>query len=360
MVQIDKDSVTLQSLINARRLFSWWYGEIVGGFSYVVSKLPLEHEKTTKVLYTGGERTVENHNLNVRAAIGSDEKSWRELIDLLRPSGNRSQIIRVVLNDGLFLSRTNSYPDIAIQHLEKIVDTDVLGATPFDQSNALWNWRLINRANGNVEVETVILRKSLVDQIAALAHQFGIEIAAIEVVTDDREKTFQIVEFDTSATRRNRMVSRLNLAAAGLFVILGMATLAVSYRGHQTAHYVLAAKVVEERTQLTDLRRRQKDVVSVFEANAVLLKTKIETPSFIHIWNTLSKELPSSVWLSELRISGNRGRMSGFAESAAPLIERLETLDVFENVSFASPVRIDRQNNLERFDISFSLEILDE
>ncbi len=86
---------------------------------------------------------------------------------------------------------------------------------------------------------------------------------------------------------------------------------------------------------------------------------KISTVSLVQLWEELTRSLPDSTWVIELRLTGRKAEITGFAHSAANLIGILERSPYFSSVEFGSPVNVDPQIKKERFNIRFQLERLD-
>ena len=80
------------------------------------------------------------------------------------------------------------------------------------------------------------------------------------------------------------------------------------------------------------------------------------------ILKELSQILPSTVWIWNIKFSGNDLEMSGFADSASDLISLLDRSPLFEKVEFLAPVTKERERRTggdkekERFKIKLRLE----
>ena len=66
----------------------------------------------------------------------------------------------------------------------------------------------------------------------------------------------------------------------------------------------------------------------------------------------VSRRLPDETWLVQLSRRGDELIMSGFSSKATALISLLEDSALFSDVQFGAPVTLDRDVNLERFNIT--------
>jgi general secretion pathway protein L len=69
----------------------------------------------------------------------------------------------------------------------------------------------------------------------------------------------------------------------------------------------------------------------------------------VSVIENLTRLLPDSAWLTDLRIDGDTVDISGFSKSAASLIPILETSSVFSEAAFTSAVTRDPSEAKERF-----------
>ncbi len=341
----------------AGRFLTWWRDELAQCCA------PLSSSVAGRMLSRGSRRGA-RVSLS-KTAGGTDAApfhaaleapSWSLLHTRLKAAGKEREPVTVELDEDLYLSRVASYPAGALANLDTIVDLDVEKSTPFDPDTALWKWRVLDRSGGHLRVETVILRRNHILTILNLASEAGIEISEI---TAAGAPPLRLLKLTTAADRRRTFWRRVNLGLAAVIVLLALGAAGTAYQKRSAAAVELEAQVTQAKTRALRLRKAQAEAEAQFETNALLQREKARSPSLAGVWNALSETLPSGVWLTEMQISGRNGRISGFADSAAPLIEKLETLDQLSGVSFVSPVTMNPDDRSERFDISFTLEVSD-
>jgi len=103
------------------------------------------------------------------------------------------------------------------------------------------------------------------------------------------------------------------------------------------------------------LRRK----VGEAQANAAQIRQprlrKLGSTPAVAIWEEVTRVLPSSTMLSELRVEGTTVQLDGQSANASELVGLLAASPMFTNVAFASPVTRDAQRGGERFQIKLQV-----
>jgi len=66
--------------------------------------------------------------------------------------------------------------------------------------------------------------------------------------------------------------------------------------------------------------------------------------------------LPSTVWLTRTRITGETVEIEGYASTATEILPKLEQSKMFRKVEFTSPTIRDVRMNADRFVLKMELE----
>jgi general secretion pathway protein L len=83
-----------------------------------------------------------------------------------------------------------------------------------------------------------------------------------------------------------------------------------------------------------------------------LRRRKWQMPNQRDIMEDLTRIIPTSAWLTELRIGEKDTLISGYANGAADLIPVFRNSSLFTGASLSAPIIIDPVENRERFSIS--------
>lgn len=100
-----------------------------------------------------------------------------------------------------------------------------------------------------------------------------------------------------------------------------------------------------------------KEEVAALEKETVTISTfKGKDPPALTIFKEVTANLPESAWATTFKIKGRTVIVSGYAESSAGLLSKLEASPFLKNVEFMSPTLRDRRTNRERFSIKMEVE----
>ncbi|PTW61056.1 fimbrial assembly protein PilN [Breoghania corrubedonensis] len=348
------DNSSLPALQNAvLRFCTWWRSELTSAFHPLTRLFKPRRAAGITVLLSRGGDGEEASRKALAATMEPD--TWEVLARNLTASGRRGPPLVIDLAQDLVLRRKASYPGSAFAKLDDIVALDIEKSTPFSRQSAVWKWHVTSRADGQIEVETVVLRRDLVLTILSFAARYGLIVGEVVFTGTNARHPLRLMKLETPADLSRARWRRLNAALAGVALLLALATAGTAYWQRETALGIATARLADAKSRAIRLRRSQAEAVAQYDASVALMREKIRTPSVNAVWSALSETLPDSVFLSALELSGETGRISGFARSAAPLIEKLEGLDELSGVTFASPVMINPDDRLERFDVTFTI-----
>jgi Tfp pilus assembly protein PilN len=155
--------------------------------------------------------------------------------------------------------------------------------------------------------------------------------------------------------KRARALSRLNLFLSGL-LMLGLVGWAASYpikdelrlRQLQRENRRLEPTVTSLQQQEAELQKLRKEV-------AFLSEQESNNGAVLQVLDELTKTVPNTAYLSNLRYRAGVVEIQGSAENASGLIPLLERSPLFENVGFNAPSNRGRDNR-ETFSLKANVE----
>jgi general secretion pathway protein L len=118
----------------------------------------------------------------------------------------------------------------------------------------------------------------------------------------------------------------------------------------------LAALVTVESAQAKLVLAKREELEETIRAAKFLHERKRNSARELAVLNELTKALPDNTWLSRLSQNKDEVKISGYSAAASELIPRIDSVPLFKNPTFASPIVQDAERKLERFDISFELK----
>ena len=131
------------------------------------------------------------------------------------------------------------------------------------------------------------------------------------------------------------------------------------YRKEQEA---VNAEIKKRRPAVEALEKLQKQRDDYRKEIAELDQIRSGEISKVEILEELTRLLPNTIWIWNLKYNGKEMELSGFADSASDLIPLLDKSPLFEKVEFLAPVtkeiqmRGDGNKEKERFKIKAKIE----
>ncbi len=219
-------------------------------------------------------------------------------------------------------------------------------ATAFDVENAPAN-------KGMVKVCHFIVKRSLIDGPQVEVEALGLKVARVECAdasgTGVVAANFLATSLETSEARQRSngfawllAACALGLAASGLWMYVDR---------HEQALRALQ----ENNAKLKGQVQRQKDALiktqTAFAEIAGYQKLRSEAVSKVVILEELTRILPETAWITDLKIDGGMIDISGLAVSAAALVPILERSKVFVDATSTASLTLDPREEKERFSI---------
>lgn len=143
-----------------------------------------------------------------------------------------------------------------------------------------------------------------------------------------------------------------------IFVILAMWSL------YMVAPLRIEKKRLEEVDRQITLRKEdvkkvealKKEIENVDSEVSSINKFKGSRPMDLDVLKELTNILPSTTWLTRVRVTETTADIEGYAGSATGLIPKLEASKYFKKAEFASPTFRDARQNADRFIIKMEIE----
>lgn len=355
--------------VAARQLkafLSWWRGELLallppawrerltGGLTGTPIGLR-EHELVGYRVDAGDLREVSRVPLaGLEAAAGA--AALRRLVEA---QGGKLDHLTLVLPPEVFIRKTVELPAAAEENLDQVLGFELDRHTPFKSSQARYASRVLEHGAdpANIRIDLVAAPKDKVEAIAGRLTAMGGQLSAIvPEVGGARWRELNLLKEGASQRRVLGGASRLNVALAGLFVILLLAALIIPiWQKRQAAIALLprlnAVKVESERIQKirTELERLASD------ANFIEGKKHAAVPASLLI-EDLAKVFPDHTWVAILEVKPNAKQrelvLTGEAASATKVVELLDQLPYLKNPTFRSPLTKVPGQASERFVIA--------
>ena len=249
--------------------------------------------------------------------------------------------------------RTVKLPAGARKHFAQMLALDLTRSTPFRAGDIYTAHRVLPAATGSadrrqVEVRQLVVKRASVDPIVEQINAAGGSVAAL-TCCDTGEHSAQPVSFWTLAGGPRRSTpAMLAVYAAIALACVALPAAALLYRYEDELGRVRAG-LARDRQAAGIVQQRLERAHQIIDLEARLRRLKETRPAPSHIIEHLSRILPDTAHLTELRIEGDVVEMAGLARSAAQLPQLLEASGLFVEASLTSPLTLDVQDEGQRF-----------
>jgi general secretion pathway protein L len=254
----------------------------------------------------------------------------------------RGRQIELILRSDRFVFRPLELPSRAMEFLDGVVRSQIDRLTPWSADQAAFGFSSPAEAGvGRIEVTVAATAKAMLLPLANAFRPLGAhsvtvgtarpEEPAAPTITVLRENTARIL--DVTATRRTLSAV---LAGAVLFATMTAIAAALISDRLQERHDALAREIAQQRTAIFGALNAPGDAKTVAERALALRKTK--SPSAVITLEILSQILPDDTYVTELRIEGDKLRITGITRDAPRLISLIEQTRHFSQATFFAPI----------------------
>jgi len=268
----------------------------------------------------------------------------------------RGSHVELLLQPERFLFKPLELPSRAGEFLDGIVRAQIDRLTPWSAEQAAFGCsKPADAGTGRILVTVAATAKSmLAPYLRAFAGE-GIRSIAISTRAPDAAPDGSVIKvlqenvggvLDAHRARRILLavlaVSCLTAATAvGAATVIG---------GHlQTRQDELARRILERRSAVVAARNAPVDPATA--AQRALAQRKNESPASVIVLEVLSQILPDHTYVTELRIEGDKLRITGVTRDAPSLIRLIEQSRHFTNATFFAPTTRAPSDTGDRFNI---------
>jgi general secretion pathway protein L len=262
--------------------------------------------------------------------------------------------ITVLLPQTQCFSRTVEVPRAAIKDCRRVLDLDLERATPFRRADVYTSYKLLNEnsAEGKASVQQFVTKREAVDALIADVVKAGGRVTAIDVAMGPAQTAAGvnfIAEADgaQSASGLISPLGGLSLAAA-LLLLLACGQV---YFKRDSALEELRGETMQLRKQAATVRQSLEQSEVALKDLAALQTIKLRQVPVTVVIEEITRILPDTAWVTDLRIENDIVDISGLAASGANLIPLFERSPIFGEAALTAPVTFDQREDKERFSL---------
>jgi general secretion pathway protein L len=260
--------------------------------------------------------------------------------------------ITLALPDDLFLERAVAVPAQLLPELDAAMRAELQARTPFSADEVVAGHAVAEMDGGVVKVQQLVLKRSWL-----LRELDRVGLAATQVAWVERNGAGQQrIRLSLAEPARQPRAPLLGLSAAWLWGLAGLLALTAAAVELHWQHRRMAALEAEQlalrpraaqATQMVLARRADVEQLSV-------LHHRRRQPDARDLLDELTRLLPDSAWLSELRFNARDVVLTGYAQAAASLIPQISRSAMFDQARLAGPIVMDAGQGRERVSIALA------
>jgi general secretion pathway protein L len=265
----------------------------------------------------------------------------------------RGSRVEAVLQSGHVMFSPLDFPSQAGDFLDGMIRTQVDRLTPWSAHDAIFGWsEPTDTANDRIEVIFAATSKFKIQPLMQFADALDIGSLTVFATTSARDGTpARIKLFDKSLrsaigrTVDVPRILRVVLLSAGLAAAASLLVAAYLGSSLQTEQQELQRRISQRRAAL------RLDPNAGGSGLNLLAKRKQATPSSVMVLEAVTRVLPDTTYVTELRIEGDKIHVVGMTQDAPSLIRLMEQSPQFSRATFFAPTTRAQNEPGERFHI---------
>jgi general secretion pathway protein L len=272
---------------------------------------------------------------------------WKAALD-----GSR---VEVRLQPDHVVSRLLDFPSQAADFLDGMIRAQVDRLTPWSVTDAIVGWASPQPvAKDRIEVAFCATSAAKVDPLIRLVTTLGcasVAVSAPAVGSDGAPLRVTLLDRQLRGLAGPR-VSRL--------LRISLASTAIAAAASLLLNFYLGSWLQSEQDDLQHLISQRRAALRL-DANGdssgfgLLAKRKQTTPSSVMVLEALSRVLPDTTYVMELRIEGSKVQVAGMTQDAPSLIRLLEQSPQFTRATFFAPTTRAASELAERFHVEANI-----
>jgi len=265
-------------------------------------------------------------------------------------SAFRGGRVEVHLQPAQVMTHQLDFPNKAADFLDGMIRAQVDRLTPWSAGDAVFGWSSpVPAANDRIAVTFAATSRRKVDPLLQFAET--VDAASVAISAPAANASTPVTLMDRSS--RSVIGAAVNVPRLLRAILLSSALAAAA---SLIANAYLGGSLQSE---LGDLQQRisQRRAALRVGANGtasglgLLAKRKQTTPASIMVLEAISRALPDSTYVTELRIEGDKIQVVGMTQDAPSLIRLMEQSPQFSRATFFAPTTRAANEPGERFHI---------
>jgi general secretion pathway protein L len=343
----------------ATRFFEWWRDELLG----LVPQRLLADADASVVLaqVDGGFQIVTGPSSRGRKEAAPVMSRAQALAALAKMAASgKAGAIGLRLPFSQCFERRVELPKAARDDLKRMLNFDLERATPFRLGDVYTASLPTGEAgtNGKQRVRQLVVKREAVDPLISDVKATGLVPAFVDCWQTAPAYGLPVNFLEANEPPRSgvaRLVTVPRVLAVLVLLLAGLAGV-LSVSRHEAALAEIRTETAKLRTQAAAVREAMERSGAAVADLARLQRMKLGQMPSVEILEELSRVLPDTVWLTDLRIEGDAVDIVGLAKSGAALPPLFVGSALFADAALTAPVTLDQREDKERFSLRIRIK----
>ncbi len=344
-----------------KEMFDEWIGAVTGAVDAVAGRVVRSRrillEESESGLVTASMTATKNGPALPNVSFRIDDGRAHPALSADWMAALRGSRVEAQIPSAQVMACRLDFPGQAGDFLEGMIRAQVDRLTPWTINDAVFGWSPpAPSANERIELVFAATSKSKVQPLLQFVEAMGAAYVALcsEVTVDAAppvrikllDKPLQSAIGSTVSIPRLLRNSLLGAGAAAAATLLIAAYLENAMDSEQSQ---LQQQISQRRTAL------RLDANAAGSGLGLLAKRKQTSPSSVMVLEAISRALPDTTYVTELRIEGDKIQVVGMTQDAPSLIRLIEQSPQFTRATFFAPTTHAANETGERFHIESHL-----
>ena len=251
-------------------------------------------------------------------------------------------------------------PKAAGADVRRMLNFDLERATPFKLGDVYTAHLAAGAAGakGKQRLRQFVIKREAIDPLLADVKAAGLELAFVSCWEAAPSSGLPVNFLETGGPQRSGLARHLTLPRTLAALALALAGLAffLAQSSYDSALAELRAQTAKMRAEAAAVRGAHERSDAAVADLARLQRMKLDEVPAVEVLEELSKVLPDTVWLSDLRIEGDTLDITGLAKSGAALPSLFVRSALFSDAALTAPLTLDPREDRERFSLRLRIK----
>jgi general secretion pathway protein L len=256
-------------------------------------------------------------------------------------------------------SRRVALPAAARNDFRKLLSVDLQRATPFRAGDVYTSHYVEDSTGerGKLKVRQLVVKRTTLDPVIAEIESLGLRVSFADCWDEDGSTALPVNFLEAVPNCTTSFGSPLQAVGPlfGLALLLACSAVWLVVQKHENALDQLHKEIARAKGDARNVQLLRDRAEAALAEVASLRRIKLESIPVVQTLEDLSRLLPDSTWLTDLRIESDTVEFSGRAKSAANLLPLLERSAQFVDATLAAPLTFDPRDDKERFSVRVRL-----